>query len=56
LADEDHLGLIDFGEMLERRELTTAVDTQGINRNSSLTQKLSYVLENSLFIEIEKLC
>jgi hypothetical protein len=56
--DEEHLGVVDFGEVLDPRELTqgTAVDTQVINRNSNLQSKLSYVLENSLFLEIEKSC
>lgn len=33
----------------------TATETQGMNRNSN-PAKLSYILENSLFFEIEKKC
>mmetsp|Transcript_38156 Transcript_38156/g.58196 ORF Transcript_38156/g.58196 Transcript_38156/m.58196 type:complete len:103 (-) Transcript_38156:1296-1604(-) len=56
-AEEEHLGTVDFGTIIDKRETyqQTATETQAINRFSN-PSKLSYVLESSLLFDLEKTC
>lgn len=45
---------VDFGEVLERREVTQ--QTAETQARTSNPMKLSYILENSLYLEIDKTC
>jgi len=51
-VSDDNRSAVDFGEILEGKETTS--ETQAV-RNSNL-MKLSYILENLLYFEIDKIC
>ena len=56
--EEEHLNIVDFGTVMDKKEgvyQQTASETQAINRFSN-PAKLSYVLESTLYFELDKEC